>query len=198
MKTKKIVFVLLCAVICLFTGCGKELVCKNGVAVINKSNVKLTFPETWAVTEGDDIYGEMYNEMSDEYGSAEELKNAYENNGERLLLKICSPDGGMFALLSEINKGETTPRELLEAVRVSSEDGLQAAGYSTDSKIEDTDWGGISGVMSSIKVYEDKDKALLEEREFCFERGELIYSLKMHIYGGYENEADEIKLSVNK
>lgn len=199
MKNKKIVFVLLCAVIMLFSGCGKDIVCKDGTAVIKKSDIKLSFPENWSVCIGDDIYNKLYSEFSEEYSSSEELKHAYEDNGERLLLEGNSPDGGVSFLLSEANKGETGADELAKAICATSEFEFQSAGFYTESDIRDMTWSGIEGVMYTVRASEKKDEpVILEEREFCFECEELIYSLKINLYGGFESKAEKIDISRGK
>lgn len=193
----------LCAVICaaaaLLSGCKKGLVCENGVTVVENANITLSVPEDWRVTTGDAVYDEMYEALSDEYGSAKELKSSFEDGGERVLLDAQSPDGAVGVLLSESDGGDVSAADILRSVHDTSIFDFRSAGYFTESSFEEYEWGGVAGVMSDIKVSEEKDMpVVLEEKEFCFERGELAFSLKIHITGGFEKYADSIEISANE
>lgn len=199
MKIKYAFFAFVCAAAVFLAGCGKELVCENGIADIKNANIKLSVPEDWSVTTGDDIYDEMYKALPEEYGSAKELKSSFEDNGERLLLDAQSPDGAVGVLLSEADKGDVSAREVLRTVHDTTIFDFRSLGFFTESSFEEYTWSGISGVMSDIKVSDSEgDPVALEEREFCFEHGDFIFSLKIHITGGYEQEADNIVISPNE
>lgn len=199
MKLKKAFFAVLCAASLLLTGCGNKLSYKNGIADIKNANIALSVPKEWRVITDDGVYDELYKQLSDEYGSAEELKSSFEEGGERLLLNAQSPDGNIIALFSEFDKGEVSASEILRTVHDTTIFDFRSSDFFTDSSFDQYEWGGVSGVMSIIKVSEKKGEAvILEEREFCFERGDLIFSLKIHIIGGYEQEADGIEISSAK
>lgn len=198
MKIKYAFCAVVCAVPALLAGCEKSLVCENGVAVVDSANITLSVPEDWRVTTGDAVYDEMYEALSDEYGSVKELKGSFEDSGERLLLDAQSPDGAVGVLFSETDKGDVSAYEILRSVHDTSIFGFRSSGLFTESSFEEHDWNGVSGMMSDIKVSEEKGKpVVLEEKEFCFERGELIFSLKIHITGGFEQASDNIKISAN-
>lgn len=192
----------LCAVIfaaALLPGCKRGLVCENGVTVIENANITLSVPEDWRVTTGDAVYEEMYEAVSDEYGSVKELKSSFEDSGERLLLNARSADGAVGVLFSETDRGDVSAADVLRSVHDTSIFDFRSSGFFTESSFEEYDWGGVEGVLSDIKVSEEKGKpAVLEEKEFCFERGELAFSLKIHITGGSGQAADDVKLSANK
>ena len=196
MKLKNAFFAVICAAAVSLTGCGDKLVYENGTANIKDADISLTVPEDWTVVTDDEIYDEMYKELSDEYGSAKELKTFYEDNGERLLLSAQSPDGNVAALLSESEKGEVNVADILRTVHDTTVFDFRSSELFTESSFEEYTWGGVSGVMSIIKVSDaEGEPAALEQREFCFERGGLIFSLQIHITGGHEQEADGIVIS---
>lgn len=196
MRSGKLFFAALCAASLLLSGCGGNTVYKNGIADIKNADVTLAIPEDWTVATGGKVYDELYKELSDEYGSVGELKKSFEDNGERLLLNAQSPDGNIVALFSENEKKESGAEEILRAVHDTTVFDLRLSDFFTESVFEERIWGGVSGVMSVIKVSDkDGEPAFMELREFCFERGGLIYSLQIHITGGFEQEADVIELS---
>ena len=199
MRLKNAFFALICAAAVLLTGCGDRTVYKNGIADIKKANITLSVPVDWTVTTDDKIYDELYKELSDEYGSAEELKKSFEDNGKRMLLDAQSPDGAIGVLFSETDKGEMGAAELLRTVHDTTIFDFRSMDFFTDSTLDEHEWGGVSGVMSVIRVSDKEgEPVVLEEREFCFERGDLIFSLKIHITGGYEQEADAVEISAVK
>lgn len=186
----------LCAAAVSLTGCGNKTVYKNGKADIKNASITLSVPEDWTVTTDDKVYDELYKELSDEYGSAKELKKTFEDNGERLLMNAKSPDGNVNALFSEAEKGEAGAAEILRSVHDTTVFDLRSSGFFTESSFEEYTWGGVSGVMSVIKVSdEDGSPVLTEEREFCFEHDDMIFSLQIHIIGGFEQVADGIDIS---
>lgn len=199
MKVKNVLPACLCAAVMLLSGCGKDLVCENGVAVVKKADIKLCVPEDWQVTTGDKIYEEMYEALSDEHESVKELKSYIEDNGGgRLLLNAQSPSGAVGAVLSETDKGDVGVEELLRTVHDTTIFEFRSNNLFTNGSFEEYTWGGVSGVMSTIKISEKEgEPPILEEREFCFERGSLIFSLKIHITAGYESEADGIEIKPN-
>lgn len=198
MKMKNALFAVICCAAALLAGCKKSLVCENGVAVVDSANMTLSLPEDWAVTTGDAVYDEMYEALSNEYGSAKELKSSFEDSGERLLLNARSSDGTVEVLLSETDKGEVSAEEVLRSVHDTTIFDFRSSGYFTQSSFEEYDWGGVAGVMSDIKVSEGQGEPVgLEEKEFVFERGDLMFSVKIHITGGYEQYADSIKITAN-
>ena len=196
MSLKNAFFAVLCAAAMLLAGCGDTLTYKNGTADIKSAKISLSVPEDWTVTTGDGVYDELYKSLSDEYGSVRELKKSFEDDGERLLLNARSADGNVDALFSETEKGESGAEEILRAVHDTTIFDLRSSGFYTESSFEERTWGGVSGVMSVIKV---SDKAgepvFMEERQFCFEREGLIFSLQIHITGGFEQEADGIEIT---
>lgn len=199
MKLKNAFFAVISAFTVLLTGCGDKLTYKNGIADIKNANISLAIPEDWKVVTGDGVYDELYRQLSDEYGSAKELKGSFEDGGERLLLNAQSPDGNVVALFSEFDKGEASASEILRAVHDTTVFDFRSSDFFTDGSFDEYEWGGVSGVMSIIKVSEKEgESVVLEEREFCFECGGLIFSLKIHIMGGFEQEADEIEISPAK
>ncbi|MDE6728780.1 MAG: hypothetical protein K2J80_12710, partial [Oscillospiraceae bacterium] len=164
MKLKYVLLSWLCAAVMLLSGCGKDLVCENGIAVIKKANIKLCVPEDWSVTTGDDIYEEMYEALSGEYDSVKDLKSYIEDNGGgRLLLNAQSPDGAVGAVLSETDKGDIGAEELLRTVHDTTIFEFRSMDMFTKSSYEEYTWGGVSGVMSIIAVSEKEgDPAVLE------------------------------------
>lgn len=199
MKIKYALCAVMCAAAALLSGCKKGLVCENGVTVIENANITLSVPEDWRVTTGDAVYEEMYEAVSDEYGSVKELKSSFEDGGERLLLNAQSPDGAVGVLFSETDRGGLNAADILRSVHDTSIFDFRSSGFFTESSFEEYDWGGVSGVMSDIKVSEEKDKpVVLEEKEFCFERGELAFSLKIHITGDSGQAADNVKILANE
>lgn len=198
MKIKYALCAVVCAAAALLTGCKKGLVCENGVTVVDSANITLSVPEDWQVTTGDAIYDEMYEALSDEYSSVKELKSSFEDSGERLLLDAQSPDGAVGVLLSETDRGEVSAADVLRSVHDTSIFDFRSSGLFTQSSFEEYDWGGVLGVMSDIKVSEEEGKpVVLEEKEFCFERSELVFSLKIHITSGFDRAADNVKISSN-
>lgn len=199
MKIKYALCAVICAAAALLAGCKKGLVCENGVIVVDNANITLSVPEDWRVTTGDAVYDEMYEALSDEYDSVKELKSSFEDSGERLLLDAQSPDGAVGVLLSETDRTDVSAADVLRSVHDTSIFGFRSSGLFTESSFEEYDWGGVIGVMSDIKVSEKKDQSVvLEEKEFCFERGELIFSLKIHITSGFDQAADSIIISANR
>ena len=196
MRLKTAFFAVLCAASVFLTGCGDKTVYQNGIADIKNANISISIPENWTVVTDDKVYDELYKGLSDEFSSAKELKKSFEDNGERLLLNAQSPDGNVVALFSETEKGESGAAEILRAVHDTTVFDLRSSGFYTESSFEEYTWGGASGVMSVIKVSEkDGAPAFMEEREFCFERDDMIFSLQIHITGGFEYEADSIEIS---
>lgn len=200
MKLKNVLSACLCGAVVLLSGCGKDVVCENGVAVVKKADIKLCVPEDWRVTTGDEIYKEMYEALSDEHESVKELKNYIEDNGGgRLLLFAKSPSGAVGAVLSETDKGEVGAEELLRTVHDTTIFEFRSNGLFTSGSFEEYTWGGVSGAMSIIKICEKEgEPPILEEREFCFERGDVIFSLKIQITAGNESEADAIEIGQNE
>ncbi len=196
MKVKYAFLALAPTIAALLCGCGSGLSYQSGLVTIKNANIDLSYPKDWETLSGDEVYGELYEALSEEYGSAEELKKMYEDNGERLLFKAKTPGGEASALFSEANRGDTTAKELLSAAKNALVMNVNSAGYHAESSLEEKTWGGVSGVMMSVGVSEKKgEPAMFEEREFCFERGELVYSLKIHIDSGYESEAEGVEIS---
>ena len=196
MKLKNVFFAVLCAAAVFLTGCGNKTVYKNGIADIKNANITLSIPEDWTVMTDDKAYDELYKGLSDEYGSVKELKKSYEDNGERLLLNAQSPDGNVVALFSELEKEESGAAEILRSVHDTTIFDLRSSGFYTKGSYEEYTWGGVSGVMSVIKVSDSEgEPVFMEEREFCFEHEDLIFSLQIHIMGGFEQEADGIVIS---
>lgn len=196
MKLKNVFFAVLCAAAVLLAGCGDKTVYKNGIADIKNANITLSIPEDWTVATDDAVYDEMYKGLADEYGSVKELKKSFEDDGERLLLNAQSPDGNVAALFSEIEKGEPGAADILRAVHDTTIFDLRSSGFYTEGSFEEYTWGGVSGVLSVIKVSDSEgEPAFMEERGFCFERENMIFSLQIHIAGGFEQEADGIVIS---
>lgn len=196
MKLKNVFFAALCAASVFLAGCGDKTVYKNGAAELKNAKITLSVPEDWTVTTDDEVYDELYKEFSDEYGSAKELKKSFEENGERLLLNAQSPDGNTAALFSQTEKEDASAAELLRVVHDTTVFDLRSSGLFTESSFEEFTWGGVSGVMSVIKVSDSEGAPVLaEEREFCFEREDAIFSLQIHIVGGFEHEADGIEIN---
>lgn len=198
MKLKNAFFAVICAAAVFLTGCGKsKTVFKNGKAEIKNAGITVAFPEDWTVATDDDAYDELYKELSDGYESPKELKHSYEDNGERLLLNARSSDGNAAALFSELEKGEVGVEELLRSVHDTTVFDFRLSDFFTESSFGAYEWGGVSGYMSVIRVSEeDGASVLMEEREFCFERDGYIFSLKIHIIGGYEQTAEDIRISL--
>lgn len=196
MRLKNAFFAVICAAAVFLAGCGDKTEYKNGKANIKNAGITLSIPEDWTVTTGDKVYDVLYEELSDEYGSAKELKQSFEDNGERLLLNAQSPDGSVAALFSEIDKGEASVSDILRAVHDTTVFDYRSSDFFTEGSFDELNWGGVSGVMSVIKVFlNEGDEVAWEEREFCFERDDLIFSLQIHITGGHEHEADSIEVS---
>lgn len=195
MKLKKWLAAALCVTVMTLAGCGESVVCKKGIADIKKAHITVSVPQDWKTFTGGDIYEEMYANLTEEFGSVKELKSYYKDNGEELLLYSLSQDGGVIVLLSGLERGESDAEKTLRAVHDTTIFDLRSSGFYTKGEFGGYDWGGVSGVLSSIKVSEAEDKpAAAEEREFCFERDGVIYSLKIHITGGTENEASRVDL----
>ena len=199
MKLKNVIFAALCASAVFLTGCGGKTVYKNGIADIKNANITLSIPEDWTVVTDDGVYDELYKGLSDEYSSVGELKKSFEDNGERLLLNAQSPDGSVAALFSETEKEESGAAEILRAVHDTTIFDLRSSGFYTEGSFEEYTWDGVSGVLSVIKVSDNMgEPAFMEVREFCFERENMIFSLQIHIAGGFEQEAEGIEISAVK
>lgn len=195
MKIKYILAAFVCAASALFSGCGKNVVYKNGIAAIENAHITLSVPENWTTLTGDDVYDELYKQLSDEYGSVKELKKSFEDNGEQLLLNSQSPDGGVIVMLSETERGESDAERTLRAVHDTTIFDLRSSGFFTEGEFKEYTWGGVSGMLSRIMVSDaEGEPPAFEEREFCFERNEMLYSLKIHILNGFENELESIEL----
>ncbi len=198
MKVKCTLLAVISAFAALLCGCKNGVSYQNGMAAIKNANISLSYPNDWQTFTGDDVYEDMYKSLAGDYGSAEELKKAYEDSGERLVFKAKNSGGEVFALFSEVNKGETSARQLLSAAKDELVMNVNAAGYYAESSLEDKTWGGVSGVMLSVRASEKEgEPPFLEEREFCFEREKLVFSLKIHISGGFEKEAEGVDIVEN-
>lgn len=196
MRLKKWLAAVLCVIVMTLAGCGKSVVYENGIADIKKAHITVSVPQEWTTFTGGDIYEEMYANLPGEFGSVKELKSSYENSGEELLLYSLSPDGGVIVLLSGSERGESDAEKTLRTVHDTTIFDLRASGFHTKGEFGGYDWGGVSGVLSSIKISEAEDEPeAAEEREFCFERGGVIYSLKIHITSGSENDASRVELA---
>lgn len=196
MRLKKWLAAVLCVMVMTLAGCGKSVVYKNGIADIKKAHITVAVPHEWTTFTGGDIYEEMYANLPGEFGSVKELKSYYEDSGEDLLLYSLSPNGGVIVLLSGMERGESDAEKTLRAIHDTTIFDLRASGFHTKGEFGGYDWGGVSGVLSSIKVSESESgPEAAEEREFCFERGGTIYSLKMHITSGSEDDASRVELA---
>ena len=199
MKLKSAFFAVVITAVVFLAGCGDKLVYKNGAADIKNAGIVLSVPEGWTVKTENDAYNELYKELSDEYASVKELKQSFEDSGERLVLNAHSSDGSVAVLFTELDKGEVGAADLLRTVHDTTVFDFRSSDFFTESSFGEQTWGGVSGVMSVIRVSEGEDEpALLEEREFCFEYGELIFSLKIHIMGGREQEAEGVEIAARE
>lgn len=196
MRLKKRLAAVVCVMVMTLAGCGESVVYKNGIADIKKAHITVSVPQEWATFTGGDIYEEMYANLPGEFGSVKELRSYYEDSGGEPLLYSFSSDGGVTVLLSGLERGESDAEKTLRAIHDTTIFDLRASGFHTKGEFGGYDWGGVSGVLSSIKVSEaENEPEAAEEREFCFERGGIVYSLKMHIISGSENDAARVELA---
>lgn len=187
MKVKRL---LLCAAAAtlMLCGCSAVTVDKDGTAVISEANVKISLPAGWDIFTGGDIYEKTYSRTDGSYGSAGEMKKALEESGERYLVYAVAPDESALALFSAQSLGDTSvsAEELARATHNSTVFDFRANGYYTESSLTEETLGGVSGRLSDIKVFEKEgEPVLFEQKEFLFESGENVYSLKM--FADFEN-----------
>lgn len=179
MTVKKLLII--CAAALLLCGCSSVTVDKDGTAVIPEANVRLSLPDKWDIYTGGDIYEKTYSRTDGNYGSADEMKKALEENGERYIVYAVAPDESALALFSAQSSGDTSvsAEELARSTHNSTVFDFRANDFYTESSLTEETIGGVSGWLSDIKVFEKEgDPVLLEQREFLFESGENVYSLK--------------------
>ena len=171
----------ICAAAALLCGCSAVTIDRDGTAVISEANVKISLPENWDIYTGSDIYEKTYSRTDGSYGSADEMKKALEENGERYIVYAVAPDESALALFSAQSPGDTfvSAEELARSTHNSTVFDFRANDFFTESSLTEETLGGVSGWLSDIKVFEKEgEPVLLEQREFLFESGENVYSLK--------------------
>ena len=199
MKLKIAFFALLCAATVLLTGCGGDVVYKNGIADIKNANITISFPEDWTVVVGGDVYSELLNTLDYESVSADTMKAIYESGGARLLLVSRSPDENVFAMFTQgHNEGGKSAEDIVRAMRDDSVASFDSYDYFTvaESSLGEYTWGGVTGAMSVVRLAVKEDGSVFtEQRNFCFERDDTVFWLQIHISGGFEREADGIEIA---
>lgn len=185
---KKLCALALAGVI-LMSGCAKESARMDGNAVIiDLTELRLDIPEDWNAMTGDDVYKEIYPQYSNEFDSAEDMKTAFEEMGERYIAYAVSEDSSalLLAAVQDMTVGEERPT--LEALaRTLHNDTLfdyQASGYRTGSNsvFELTELGGREGWLSFFELYipeEEEPVFEMAQEMFMFELNGDVYSFQL-------------------
>lgn len=185
----------LAAAAVLAAGCSAEadVRVEENAAVIDAAGLRLDIPDGWSVMTGNDIYNEIYPKYSDGFGSAEELRGAVEEAGERYIVYAAPEDGSavLLAAAQEISGGNERPA--LEKLARSLHDGTlfeyQAGGYRTGSNsvFEQTELAGHDGILSFFELYFPRDDGRdasepqfeMAQELFMFEAGDDVWSVQL-------------------
>lgn len=196
---------LFCAVFLLtamLSGCSSDDVTVNGNrAEVSAAGAVIEFPEGWKIYTGDEIYEITYNRSPDEFSSAEELRKDVEDNGECYIVYAESPAENALALFSSqpLDKsvnGELNAESLARTVHDSTVFEYRAGGYYTESALAEEIVNGIGGWLSRITVYDEQNgETILGQREFLFEKGENVYSLRVLAQADIIGQTEEITVS---
>lgn len=178
----------------LMAGCSADtgVRVEDNAAVIEEAGLRLDIPEGWSVMTGKDIYEEIYPKYSDGFESADELRKAIEEAGERYAVYAAPEDGStvLLAAAQEVSPEEGEKPELEKLAR-SLHDGTlfeyQASGYRTGSNsvFEKTELAGQAGVLSFFELYlpsEDggeEPRFEIAQELFMFELGEDVWSIQL-------------------
>ncbi len=195
----------MCAVILLtamLSGCSSDNATVNGNrAEVSAAGAVIEFPEDWKIYTGDEIYEITYNRSPDEFSSAEELKKDVEDNGECYIVYAESPAENALALFSSqpldksVNEDLNT-ESLARTVHDSTVFEYRAGGYYTESALAEETVNGIGGWLSRITVYDEQGgETILGQREFLFEKGEIVYSLRVLAQADNIGQTEEITVS---
>ncbi len=183
-------FALILAGVILMSGCEKESAHMDGNAVIIESaELRLNIPEGWSAMTGKDIYKEIYPQYSDEFDSAEDMKNALEEMGERYIAYAVSEDSAALLVVTvqEMDGGTEERPDLEGLARTVHNDTLfdyLASGYRTGSNsvFELTEIGGREGWLSFFELYmseEEEPRFELAQEMFMFELDGDVYSFQL-------------------
>lgn len=185
----------------MLSGCSSDAVTVNGSRTeISAAGVGIEFPEDWKIYSGDDIYEITYSRNPDEFSSAEDLKNDIEGNGECYIVYAESPAEDALALFSSQPSDNSVNEaayvgSLARTTHDSTVFEYRAGGYYTESAMTEENINGVSGWLSSIAVYDEQGGAVIaEQREFMFEKGKNIYSLRIFAQGGIIGQTGKISV----
>lgn len=182
---KTLVFILLCLVLMLSACAGENAVTLNGNTVkINAVDLSVAFPEDFSILTGDEVYNALYQGISSDVGSAEDLKKSLEEDGTHYLAQATGTWAVAVITTQKMTPDDGEGRVSLEVytrrVHDTSIFEYYASGYKTNSDVtsltEET-IGGRSGYLSHFEVVSDD-----ETPQFIFGLYEFFFENKDHLY----------------
>lgn len=150
--------------------------------------MNITLPKDWEVLTGDSIYEKLFENSSEGYSTAEELKASYTDSGMCYLLYAVSPEQTALMTVTALKIDTGEQMTLDEYARVYHDNSLfslQASGLGIKNAVfSEKTVGGENGWLSAYEVYPDNEseEMLMGQSEFFFEYSGSFCSLQTYYY----------------
>lgn len=202
---KTLIFIMLCLILMLSACSGNSPVTLSGNTVkINAADVSINFPADFSIITGDEVYNALYQGISSDVGSAEDLKKSLEEDGTSYLAQATGtwavavittqnmvPDEGEGRVSLEVYTRQVHDTSIFE---------YYASGYKTNSDVtsltEET-IGGKDGYLSHFEVVsaDETPQFMFGLYEFFFENENYLYMIQVMYFE--ENSSDKALNIIN-
>lgn len=156
---------------------------------VSAAGLCINIPADWEVYTEGKAYEKLYENSSEDYESADDLRKSYEDNGISYLLYAVNSDKTAminFTALT-ITSDEIGERLSAEEYSRTNHDTAVITFQASGMKIKDSSFneevcGGKSGYLSRYEIYTDEEttQLLMGQSEFIFEQDGKFFSLQTY------------------
>lgn len=199
---KKILAIATFCAALLLTGCskGENIAVEGNSLTFKDAEITINYPEDWDISNGEVVYENMYDTVSDAYTDIDDMKAAFEEDGVTYYSMGYSDDRQSMVVINSLDmtsddgEDEVPLEEYARTVHDSTIFDYYASGYKTgdDSSFSQQTYGGKTGYLSHFEIYssDEEEKAFyIGFSDFMFQVDTELYSIQVCYFSEEEKEA---------
>lgn len=182
---------------------------ENTLIEIESAGIYIDLPDGWNVYGSKEVYKAIFERSGDVYESAKEIKEEYENEGQRCLALGESADKSVICMVSvhdltnEDSQEQAEPADYARTVHDSTIFEYLASGYLTgsDSSFDEGSEGGLERWKSHFELFlpdeSGESQFVLGQTEYLYSKDNDMYSIQF-VYSEQEQHelVDNIEVGI--